>query len=87
MTIPARTYNVRLSAELGDAFHKLCGEIPALPRSTILRALLSESLLGNSLETQIQIVTKQLLKKHPSAHPQRRKGHGLNAKRFGETQQ
>lgn len=62
MGMPQRSVNVRLPPQMAEAFQKLCAEV-ALPRAVILRALLQEQLLGMSLDAQIEIVAKQILKR------------------------
>ena len=76
MGLPHRSVNVRLPANMAEAFRRLC-EAVDLPKAVIMRALLQDQLLSKDLEQQIDIVTQQIFKAG-------RKGnriHGLNANR------
>jgi hypothetical protein len=76
MAIPKRNVNIRLTPELADALDRLAGEIPALPKSTLLRALLSEQ-FARPLHDQVASVTKALMRKSGNSM---RHSPGLNAR-------
>ena len=61
MSMPQRTVNVRLSAELAERFDALSDAVPGLPKGVIMRMLLADQ-FGKPLDEQVRIVTSQLLK-------------------------
>lgn len=55
------TVNVRLPKDLSERFNALCGRVPGLPKSVLMRLLLRE-LFEKTLDEQVEIVTRQILK-------------------------
>lgn len=56
------TVNVRLPKELSERFRALAARVPGLPKSVLMRLLLKE-LFEKPIDDQVEIVTRQILKK------------------------
>ena len=78
MGMPQRSVNVRLPLPMAEAFHRLCESVD-LPKAVILRALLQEQLLGKDLQSQLDVVNKQIFK--PAGRKVTHRISGLNASR------
>ena len=77
MSQPQRGYNIRMTPAMASACQRLSEEIPALPKSAILRALLADQ-FAKDISEQIAIVQRQLLK-NPEKRERPRSGPGFNS--------